>query len=109
MNKPKVGDKVWVAGGFRKTEPEQKEIGRVGREYFYIDGDKFEIKSGRQASEHNYPKRTYVDIQEYYDEKEFTDKTSDIRQHFSNWGRIGLSLDQIRAIHDIIWPKTTES
>jgi hypothetical protein len=108
----KVGQEVYVrkignsARHIKSEDLITKEIvEKVGNKYFYLK-DFCRTKFGREEmcdiSEYASNFVVYESLQEIKDENEFIAKSDDIKKVFQSYGKVGLSLDQIRRIYDII-------
>jgi len=78
---------------------------KVGRKYFELDGYyrcKFEIDTMIQSNETNYRDKCYLTLQEILDEKEQSKLSSEVRLFFSGYGKVNLTLEQLRKINEII-------
>nr|WP_298661093.1 hypothetical protein [uncultured Flavobacterium sp.] len=108
MEKLKVGKKLWLVGAsYRGSNQEPKEVivKSVGKLYFTLDGyerDKFSISDLRQKTETNYQARCYLSLQDRLDEIEHNELSRDLKQFFSGYGKVNLTLPQLRQIVLII-------
>lgn len=105
-----VGQTVWVTGGFgRNNKIEADVIEKIGNKYFYLVGDmdqrKFDLKTLRQVSEHNYPVQVYLSLEDYQSKVEEATLSDKIKKVFQGYGRLPLTLDQLRRIDAIISEK----
>lgn len=80
------------------------KVVKIGRKYFYVEGmdDKFDLETLKHTSEHHYDMQAYLTLQEIKDEMEHADLQDKLRAVFSTYGRIKLTLEQLRAIDKII-------
>jgi len=108
----KVGQKVLVkrvgnaARHYNASElVEEAVVESVGRKYFYLVGYhrcKFDIERRYDVSDFSTNFKVYDTQQEIDDEAEYKKKNEDIRKAFDWTSTAELTLDQIRAIHDIL-------
>jgi hypothetical protein len=104
----KVGQTVWVTGGFRRdNKAEADVIEKIGNKYFYLVGDrgqrKFDIQTLKQVSESNYPAQVYLSLEEYQDKLEAERLSYKIKDFIQRgYGKLPLTLDQLKAIDKII-------
>lgn len=109
-----IGDKVFlkpINNAARGGNKEIKEymIKKIGRKYFEVwDGiyefttTKFYIGSNQQVTDYSPDWVIYFSKQEILDEYEFSQLTSNIREVFSVYGKVDLTLEQLREIKKII-------
>jgi len=88
---------------------EEYEVKSVGNKYFYVWQNKedwtikkFNIETLRQATECPSNYQLYFSKQEIQDEKETGILIKNIREKFSLYGKVNLSLEQLRQIWEII-------
>lgn len=88
-------------------EIKEVTVKEVKRKYFTIDeyrSYKFRIDILKYEDE-NYSQRNrqlYLSIQEIEDEREHQTLSSIIRKRFSSYGKLSLTLDQLRRINSIL-------
>lgn len=95
---------------YGRLEPKQYIVKTVGRKYLTVwDGNneyanvKFNLTDDlRQATEYCADWELYLSLQEIEDEREHNDLTGKIRLIFSNYGKVNLTLEQLRLINDIV-------
>ena len=102
----KVGQKVYIKDHYSNKEPNEYEIMKVGRIYFYIAINntsrlyKCEIKSLRCI---DYPVfKIYLSMQDYLDEQEYDSTLRYIERTISRAYGNKITLDQLRQIKRII-------
>jgi len=105
--KPKVGDKLFllVSGWNTTRETREAEVTKVGRKYFICDEIEFHIDNWQQKTEFIPRYRLYRNRQEWADEKRMDELTDKIKKRFSPYGNMDLTLNQLEAIAQIIWPE----
>lgn len=116
--KPQVGQKVFLrpvnnaARGGNKVI-KKYEVKSVGRKYFEVwdglwvhSGIKFHLDSLREVTEYTSDYALYFSVQEILDEDESNDLVCNIRGVFGSYGKIGLTLAQLRNINTIIKEET---
>ena len=88
---------------------EEYEIKKVGRKYFEVWQEqreyntlKFEIEDKSQGINYSRNWILYFSVQEIIDEIEADKLTSKIRDLIGQYGKINLSLNQLKRITDII-------
>ncbi|MGG3890312.1 hypothetical protein [Metabacillus fastidiosus] len=111
-----VGEKVYLkpvnnaARGGNK-EIREEYIIKIGRKYFFVgkEGEtnerlmvKFNIDDLRQVTDYSPNWIIYFSKQEILDTEESIKLTREIKEKFNTWGNVGLSLDQLKRIKDII-------
>lgn len=111
MQRPVVGQKVWLAGVVRHVHKGLKEqvVVKVGRKYFEV-GDhmndsrtiKFHLDTLRQVIDSSPWYALYFNEQDYHDEQERYRLQSEIRRAFDHFRSLDFTLDQLRRIHAII-------
>ena len=107
-----VGQKVWLvrSNHYRgENEPIEYAIGSIGRKYFTLkDHDtrcKFDIKTLKLATEDNYVDICYLNLQEILDERESVKLVGQLRSFFKGYGKVDLTLEQLRKIMDVVGGK----
>lgn len=111
--KVQAGQKVWIVdANYRgqKSEPKEVTVLSVGRKYFTIDDHfktQFLIENGIEKSEGNYKSMAYESLNEILEEKEYGQLRDKMRGVFAGFGRLNLSLDQLRKINEIITNQPT--
>ncbi len=115
MKDLKVGQKVWIryAGFDSRHSRDIREgvITKVGRKYFEVnnnkwDGGRFEIETMIESNNSNYKDHAYLSIKDIEEEIEFGNLSSEIRKTFGHYGKLSFSLEQLRAIKEIINPSS---
>jgi hypothetical protein len=89
----------------RSKDVQEGIVSKVGRKYFEVEGfyrTKFSIDELIEVSEYAPDWKVYLSKQELLDEQEFENLLRDIRLFFSNYGKVNLTLDQLRKIKAII-------
>lgn len=113
MKDLKLGQKVWIRynGGDTRRSREVREgiITKVGRKYFEVNnndwtGGKFDIKTMVEAVDSNYRDTAYLSLDEIEKEIEYGKLSSEIRNAFSAYSKLNFSIEQLRAIKEIIDP-----
>lgn len=99
--------KVGNAARWRKEDElvEEEIVERVGKKYFYLQGfrnHKFSIEEMRDISDYTSDFYVYLTMQEIKDEAEYALKVKEISKVFDHYGRVDLSLEVIRQLHDIL-------
>jgi hypothetical protein len=117
MNKEQLtlGQKVYLKpvnnAARRNSEIREQTIVKIGRKYFFVgrEGEtnerfmtKFSIEDLREVTEYSADWEVYFSRKEILDEEEFAELSRDIRLKFSSYGRLGLTLGQLRRIKEII-------
>ncbi|WP_243208153.1 MULTISPECIES: PolC-type DNA polymerase III N-terminal domain-containing protein [unclassified Paenibacillus] len=108
-----IGDKVYLkavgnmARGRKEPLIKESEITRIGRKYFEVQLGtkpiKFNIESYRQENGgYSADWKLYFSIQEILDEQEFEKLEKGIKSKFDTFGKLDLTLDQLRRINEII-------
>ncbi|MFO1442872.1 hypothetical protein KDN24_06540 [Bacillus sp. Bva_UNVM-123] len=84
---------------------------KVGRKYFFVGSEgainqrwmtKFNIEDLRQVTEYSDDWELYFSEQEILNDEEIEKLSKDIRLKFGSYGKLGLTLDQLRRIKQII-------
>lgn len=102
----KVGDKVWISGGFRgEKEPRQGEITKIGREYIYAKfsefGGEMKFQKKSKSTLENYPYRLWESLEEFerrFIEEEYRKSISKFFYSFK-WE---LSFEDLETVYNII-------
>lgn len=108
-----VGDKVYLkaVGNLARHRKEvfikEAEISKVGRKYFEVgEGHKplkFHIEDSKQETGGYIADwELYFSEQEILDEEEFKKLSWEIKSKFDTYGKVQLTLDQLRRIKAII-------
>lgn len=109
-----IGDKVYLKPVNNKARNgnekiEEYLIKKVGRKYFEVwDGIydfssiKFNLETKTQVTNYSPDWELYFSKQEILDEQECNQLTKIIRNKFTGWGKVNLSLEQLRSIKKII-------
>jgi len=107
----KEGQKLWLVQSNRRSNegPKEVTVSKVGRKYFELQEypymGKFFIDTLAQAVDSHYGGQCYLELQMYLDEVDHTNLRSEIAKFFRNqYGRINLTLEQLRQINEIITP-----
>jgi hypothetical protein len=115
-DKLSIGLKVYlkpVNNAARYGDKELREliIKKIGKKYFFVGGEnqnnerfwtKFDIEELREVSNYSPDWELYFSKQEILDEQESNDISRDIRLKFGGYGKLDLTLDQLRRIKEII-------
>lgn len=115
-NKLSVGQKVYLkpinnAARYGDKELKEQVIKKIGKKYFFVGSEesnnerfwtKFSIEELREVSNYSPDWELYFSKQEILDEQESDKLTSKIRNKFGSYGRLDLTLDQLRRIEEII-------
>ena len=73
------------------------------RKYFEVDGVKFKMENKEQETGgYTADWKLYFSKQEILDEQEFQKLERDIRSKFNAFGKLDLTLDQLKRINEII-------
>lgn len=118
MNKDQlsIGQKVYLkpinnAARYGNKEINEKTILKIGRKYFSVGEEgqtnerfmtKFEIEDLREVTDYSPDWEVYFSEQEILDEEEFNEIARDIRLKFGSYGKLDLTMDQLRRIKEII-------
>ena len=81
------------------------QITKIGRKYFYVDGEKrskFDINTLTEVNDANYKGKIYLTEKEYNEILEFDFLSKNIKSFFSGYGKLKLSLSKLREINQII-------
>lgn len=110
----KTGDKVFLkavgnkARNRKETYVEEYVVGKIGKKYFEVNNAsngnhsiKFRLDGLRQHTDYEPDWALYFSMQEILDEEESERLNRKIREKFS-YGKIDLTLDQLRRISQII-------
>jgi hypothetical protein len=109
-----VGDKVFLkavgnnARGRKEVLIEEYQIVKIGRKYFEVSKEnsswtiKFHIDGKRQVTDYTPDWSLYFSKQEILDEQEVSKLTGSIKKVFDTYGKVNLTLDQLRRINEII-------
>lgn len=110
----KVGDKVYLkpvnnqARYIKNTlldNIKEATIEKIGKKYFYIKEYpiyKFGIEKMQDISNYCANYEVYLSLQEIKDEEEYSNLLRDIDRELNKYGKIDLSLEQLRKIKEII-------
>ena len=113
VDKSMIGQTVYIktvgnAAGYGESVRESKIVS-VGRKYFEVGEEKgsrlntkFSLEDNREVSDYSANWSLYFSEQEIKDEEESNKIVSEIKNKFSTWGRMDLTLDQLRRIKEII-------
>jgi hypothetical protein len=115
-DKLSIGLKVYLkpvnnAARYGNNEIKELVIKKIGKKYFFVGGEnqdnerfwtKFDIEELREVSNYSPDWKLYFSKQEILDEQESDKLTSEIRNKFGSYGRLDLTLDQLRRIKEII-------
>ena len=79
-------------------------IEKIGRKYFYVKGsdNKFNIDNLRYEASFQYDMQVYLNKQDIFDGVERSSIEKKLRGKFSQYVNSGLTLEQLRAIDEII-------
>jgi len=117
MNKPEVGQTIYslnIGNAARWTEQKLTPVvvTKVGRKYFYISDpdktddvqlfEKVHLSNWVQATDYSECFRLYETVQAYSDEKERKEIIKIIRKSFDLYKKQKFTLEQLRAIREII-------
>lgn len=109
-----IRDKVYLKPINNAARNENKgireyEIKKIGKKYFEVwDGsndytiNKFYIEGLIEVTKYSPDWRIYFSKQEILDEYEFENIARNIREVFGSYGKINLTLEQLRKIKEII-------
>jgi hypothetical protein len=91
------------------TYVEEYVVGSIGRKYFDVHKDgnkswtiKFRLDGLRQHTDYSPDWKLYFSMQEILDEEEFKKLSGKLRVKFGQYGKIDLTLDQLRRISQIV-------
>lgn len=111
-DKPKVGDKLFVTFTRRNTDPEECEVFKVGRLYFYVKSrtihEHHDAKFNVKTWDHEYGNTGSYDYHLYKNKSEYDstiragETARKIRDSFSFCRLKDISNEQIFAIADIL-------
>ncbi|WP_081390270.1 beta barrel domain-containing protein [Paenibacillus odorifer] len=115
----KTGDTVYLKAigneGRRHKEVHVVEykIGKIGRKYFEVYKEdyesytiKFRIESNRQHTDYSPDWELYFSMQEVLDKEESERLSRKLGEKFGSYGRVDLTLDQLRRISQIVNEQT---
>lgn len=111
-----IGDTVYLkaVGNNARRDKEARiaefQIKKIGKKYLEVwksDMEYYTVKFNmeddfREATNYSPNWKLYFSKQEILDEEEALKITEEIRKVFNRFGRVNLSLDQLRKIKDII-------
>lgn len=104
-----IGQTVFVVEkdyrGATKGEPKEFTVASVGRKYFTINNYhkiKFSLDTGLEHTELNYKDKAYESLNEILEEREYGQLRDNIRTVFNGFGKLNLSLEQLRKIYEIL-------
>lgn len=107
--KVQVGQKVWVkfATWSNRTprEPQETTVETVGNKYFTLVDryrEKYDVNTLRQVADTNYLNQVYLSLQTILDEEEHSRLSEEVRKVFSGYGKVKLTLTQLRNIKAIL-------
>jgi hypothetical protein len=106
----KVGQKVYVKlRAYRYNEEDrikEETVVSIGRKYFTTSGfhSKFDLETGLESLDTNYPARVYLSMDEYNEEIERGKLISKIRSFFSYYGGTlsEHTIEELRQIEKLI-------
>lgn len=111
----KIGDKVYLKpinnrARYGNEAIEEYIIKKIGRKYFEVwDGiyefssTKFHLENDhRQVTDYSPDWELYFSKQEILDKNECDQITKEIRDKFTGWGKVNLTLEQLRSVKQII-------
>lgn len=109
MNKKiQIGQTVYLEPGINKSRYNkdiiETTVTKVGNKYFQLENNsrkKYEIDTLKEVSEYCADYYVYLTRQEIEDKNEREKLTSYLRQMFGAYGRVDLTLDQLRRIKKI--------
>lgn len=88
---------------------EEWEVEKVGRKYVTVTKDhkpycslRFDMEDNMQVDTYGRSWALYTSIQAMQDESEFNDIERNLRKLFSQYGKLKLSLDQLKRINKIV-------
>ncbi len=114
MNKPKVGDKLFLVKPNRYREPRTTPciVTKVGSKFFYIDalkGTQFYIDTWRDKTIYGTPDyQLYPTEQDYLDEKESEQWGQSFMRRFQHGHVSDFTLNQLREAGKILGIKIGE-
>jgi len=102
-----VGRKIWLIprsyGRNREEAPIEVTITKVGRKFFKVDGYyerfRFDIETLREVDGSG---MCYLELQHILDNREKGRLLNKLRSVFSSFGKSDLTLDQLRAIDNVL-------
>lgn len=104
----RAGQSVWVHSRRGNSFSfEEERIKKIGREYFYLEGSKwdrtkFSIETLREVSEYTTSIAIYLDPQEYYDSVESDKLFIEIKDRFFRSYQNKIPLEKLREIKKIL-------
>lgn len=118
MSKLEVGQKVFLkavgnnARYDKEVRIEEYEVKKVGRKLLDVwknQDDRYSIKfdmenENREVSKYSPNWKLYFSKQDIADEEESSKLTNEIKKIFDRYGKVELSLEQLRKIKEIINP-----
>jgi len=108
MEKPKVGDKMFVVDVGNRARyggAEHREVMRVGRKYFYLNirGEtKFDIETRTQITVYSKDYQVYDSEQQYLDYNEKYKIEKELSEALRYAGHNKYSLSDIRKVAEIL-------
>ena len=108
MEKPKVGDKMFVVDVGNRARyggAEHREVLRVGRKYFYLNihGEtKFDIETRTQITVYSEDYQDYDSEQQYLDDTEKYNIERSLSDIFRYAGHDKYSLSNLRKVAEIL-------
>lgn len=113
MDKLEVGMKVYLksVGNVARDSKEIKEvvIKKIGRKYFEVGDEeseriyaKFNLEDLREVTDYGADWKLYFSKQEILDEEEYEKLRWEIKTKFDTFGKLGLTLEQLRKVKAII-------
>ena len=102
--KPTVGMKIYVRGCKKWTSyiDEYQTVSKVGRKYFYLDSDAYHIDTWDLKTDYIASVILYASKSEYDNEIMVNDLSKKIRGFFGPYGKIDMSLSELKDIQNII-------
>lgn len=105
-----VGQKLQLMPSYldarKNDKPKEVTIKSIGRKYFKIEEypqKKYNIETLDEVNESNYRGQCYINLQEVSDLKEYSNLLAKIKDAFSNFDQIDITLNQLRKINDILF------
>lgn len=109
MNKLSVGQKIWFVSEYKyhkfKNEPKEVTISYIRGKYFKVQENsrnRFEIETMMEEGKSNYNGKCFITLDEILEGKESINLKVKLKNYFSSYKDLDLTLEQLREIDKII-------
>ena len=102
QNKFAVGQEVWIMPGYEHGSLYKSTVSKVGRKYVTVNGLQFHLDTLQEKRDVGAEGYLYLSEQAYADEQELKSNKSEIRSYFDMWANREISLEQTRAILQLL-------